>query len=175
MANLAGSYDPNAEPGGDFDPIPAGEYVAEIIDSDIEEISRRDNKGRRLKLTWKVAGGDFNGRLVWQRLNMWAENMNNLDMVQSIAQSQFAAVRHATGKVHVQDSNELHHIPCRIRVSVKTDQNYPPSNEVKNVAALEGAPTPAAAPAAFKAPPATAAKPAASGGGSAPWRQKQTA
>lgn len=175
MVNLAGSYDETAAPGGDFDPIPAGEYIAEIIDSAVDDISRRDDKGRCLKLTWRVKDGEFDGRLIWQRLNLWAENMNNLDKVRSIAEQQFAGIRHATGKVHVKDSEELHYIPCLIRVAVQVDKSgqYPPQNEIKSVKAVGGQ-GPASAPAPRAAPPRQPAPPANSGA-SAPWRQKQPA
>jgi hypothetical protein len=172
MANIAGAYDPNAEPGGDFDPIPAGDYRAKIIESDIEDVSSRNNYGRCLKLTWQIETGPYDGRLVWQRLNMWAEGMNNLDKVISIAQSQFAAIRQATGKIAPQDSSELHHIPCMIRVKVKTDSSgqYSPSNEVTSVKPVDGAPAGAnGAVPKFAAPQQSA--PANSSGGSAPWRK----
>lgn len=174
MANIAGAYDPNAEPGGDFDPIPAGEYRAKIIESDIEDVSSRNNYGRCLKLTWQIETGPYDGRLVWQRLNMWAEGMNNIDKVISIAQSQFASIRQATGKLAPQDSSELHHIPCTIRVKVKTDPSgqYSPSNEVTSVKPVGGAPAGAnGAVPKFAPPPQQQSAPANSGGGSAPWRK----
>lgn len=174
MANLAGMYDPNAEASGDFDPIPAGEYRAEIVESDIEDISKKDNKGRCLKLTWKVQGGEFDGRLVWQRLNMWGENMTNNDKVVSIAQSQFASIRQATGKANVNDSTELHHIPCMIRVAVKVDQSgqYAPQNEIKAVKAVAG--NSFGQPPAYSAPaqqqaPAQPSSPVQAGGQQRPW------
>lgn len=182
MANIAGAYDPNAEPSGDFDPIPAGEYRAKIIESEVEDVSRNNNYGRCLKLTWQVETGQFDGRLVWQRLNMWAEGMNNLDKVISIAQSQFAAIRQATGKATPQDSSELHHIPCLIRVKVKTDPNgqYPPNNEITSVKPVDGQPAQqGGAQQRFSPPqqsaPQQAAPPANQGGGSAPWRKPASA
>lgn len=173
MVQIAGHYDPDAEPSGDFDPIPAGRYRARIIESAIEEISKRDNKGRCLKLTWQVETGAYDGRLVWQRLNMWPENMNNMDKVTQIANSQFAAIRQATGRIAVQDSEELHHIACVIGVKVRTDPNgqYAPQNEVTSVGPADG--TPAAAPAAGPPRSAAPAAPAAPAGGKAagarPW------
>lgn len=158
MANIAGSYDPNAAPSEDFAPVPAGDYVAEIIDSAIEEISRQSAKGRCLKLVWKVNGGDFDGRQIWQRINLWPENMNNVQKVIEIANSQFASIRTATGVQFPNDTSELHHRPCMLRVTVRTDPNgqYAPQNEVKSVAALNAQP---AAPAATQ-PPAQRQAPA---------------
>jgi len=171
MANIAGAYDPNAEPSGDFEPIPAGEYRAKIIESDIEDVSRNHNYGRCLKLTWQIETGPYDSRLVWQRLNMWAEGMTNNDKVVSIAQSQFAAIRQATGKLTPQNSEELHHIPCMIRVKVRTDPSgqYGPSNEVTSVKPVDGGGVAANGAQQFAPPPQAASR------GSAPWRQTQTA
>lgn len=177
MVNIAGSYDENAEPSGDFSPIPAGTYRARIEEASIEDISKKDNKGRCLKLTWKVETGPHDGRLVWQRLNMWAENMNNLDKVISIANSQFAAIRQAVGKTIVNNTDELLQIPCDIYVTVVESAGYAPQNEVKSVkpagnpvqqAAQQRAP---AAPRQSAPPQQQRAAPAAGNGKAAPWRQ----
>ena len=175
--DLTGSYDEHAEPSGDFSPIPAGTYRARIEEASIEDISKKDNKGRCLKLTWKVETGPHDGRLVWQRLNMWAENMNNLDKVISIANSQFAAIRQAVGKTIVNNTDELLHIPCDIYVMVVESAGYAPQNEVKSVkpagnpvqqAAQQRAP---AAPRQSASPQQQRAAPAAGNGKAAPWRQ----
>ncbi len=137
MADLSqyGGYDQNAE-ASQFDRIPAGTYQAAIVESEIVDISDREDKGRCLKLTWKLMGGDFEGRLFWQRIYLYAANMSNLDKVISIANSQFAAVRQATGKVAPRNSDELHNIPCMITIGPqKNDANY---DEVKSVRAIEG-------------------------------------
>jgi hypothetical protein len=188
MANIAGSYDTEAQPSGDFEPIPAGEYRAKIIESSIEEISSTDNKGRCLKLTWQIETGPYDGRLVWDRLNMWAENMigkkgedagrDISGKVQSIANSQFAAIREATGRMTPQDSSELHDIPCTIRVAVRVDPTgrYQPSNEIKAVKPVaSGGQGRTAPPAQQRQAPQVNRAPANNSGESAPWRQRQTA
>jgi beta-mannanase len=175
--DLTGSYDEHAEPSGDFSPIPTDTYRARIEEASIEDISKKDNKGRCLKLTWKVETGPHDGRLVWQRLNMWAENMNNLDKVISIANSQFAAIRQAVGKTIVNNTDELLQIPCDIYVTVVESAGYAPQNEVKSVkpagnpvqqAAQQRAP---AAPRQSAPPQQQRAAPAAGNGKAAPWRQ----
>lgn len=169
MANISGAYDPNAEPSGEFEPLPAGEYRAKIIESEIEDVSKNNNYGRCLKLTWQVETGEFDGRLIWQRLNMWGENMKNNDKVVNIAQQQFAAIRQATGKVAPQDSKELEHIPCLVRVKVRMDPTgqYGPSNDVTSVKPVGGAVAPGGGQ-KFTPPPAAQGK-ANGTTGSAPW------
>ena len=185
MANLGGTFDATqVEPNGDFDPVPAGEYRAMIVDSEITAISEQNDFGKCLNLSWKIDGGPHDGRLVWQRLNLWAENFKSKKPEKSdaqvtqesrdIAQREFSSICHATGKLSVQDSEELHHLPCLIKVTIKTDKTgqYPPKNEVKGIKAADGT-KPAtggfggggqqAAPANQQA--------ANSGGGSLPWKK----
>ncbi|TPK59060.1 MULTISPECIES: DUF669 domain-containing protein [unclassified Mesorhizobium] len=186
MANIAGGYDVNAEASGDFDPIPAGDYRAKIIESSIEEISGKENKGRCLKLTWQIETGPYDGRLIWDRLNMWAENMIGKKgddigkdisaKVVGIANSQFAAIREATGKMAPQDSTELHHIACTIKIAVKpAEGQYSASNVIKSVKPVGGAAGGAGASNGQQrfTPPANQA--AAAQKSSAPWPRRQTA
>lgn len=179
MANISGSYDEHAETQTSFDPIPAGEYRAVLIDAEVDEISKRADMGRCLKLTWKIETGPHDGRLVWQRLNLWAKEMKNLDQVIQIANSQFASIRQATGITAPQDTDELLHIPCAIRVGIRHSEGYDPQNEVKSVKAVGGnAPASSQQPATRSAPPVTQkatvaaqAQQQASGGsgGKMPW------
>lgn len=151
MANLGGTFDATqVEPNGDFDPVPAGEYRAMIVDSEISPISEQNDYGRCLNLSWKIDGGEHDGRLVWQRLSLWAENFKSKKPEKSdaqvtqesrdIAQRELSSICHAVGKLNVQDSQELHHLPCLIKVTIKTDKTgqYPPKNEVKGIKAADG-------------------------------------
>jgi hypothetical protein len=174
MVNIANSYDQNAEVS-QFDRLPAfTNQRAKIINADVIEISDKENKGRCLNLTWQIETGAMDGRLFWQRLNLWPENMDNMEKVINIANSQFAAIREATGKLTPQDTDELLHIPCL--VSYGPQKKNPAYDEVKSVksAAAGGqqlqqrtAPSNTNSVPQQNAP----ARQAAGGGGSAPWRK----
>src|SRR5690606_37986986 len=102
-------------------------------------------------------------------------NMNNLDKVINIANSQFAEIRQATGKLTPSNTQELEHIPCMIRVAVVTDPSgqYDPKNEIKRVSAVGGASVQNHAPqnSASNGNQQQAQRQQASGGGSsAPWK-----
>lgn len=176
--DLNGAYDQSAAPQEDFGAIPAGEYEAEIIDSDVEEISKKESKGKCLRLTWKVLNGEYAGRQVWQRLNLWFEGAEKTPgKVVQIANGQFATVREATGVAAPVNSAELHNRPCVIRVSWEQDQGYAPKNEVKHVKAIGGQPTfsnaPAQAPASQqRQAPASSAPANAQAPRKAPWPSK---
>ena len=67
MANLEG-YDANDyEPAGDFSPIPEGEYVGIITESEWRDT--KSGNGRYLYVVVQVAEGDHQGRLLFDPLN----------------------------------------------------------------------------------------------------------
>ena len=59
-------FDPANEEGDNFDLVPSGEYVAEIIDAAIKVPQSGD--GHMLKLTFKIAEGEFESRQIWWQL-----------------------------------------------------------------------------------------------------------
>jgi len=177
---LSGQYDENAE-ANSYEPLPAGEYRAQIIDAKKEDVSKSNDYGECLQLIWQVIGGEHNDRLVFQRLNLWGQNMRSNDTVVRIANSQFAEIRKATGKETPRDTDELLHIPCLIRVAVTQDKNkeYDPRNEIKAVKALSGGAASKTAGTSAQpqgsTPPAQAAATARPWGHSAPPTTQSTA
>jgi hypothetical protein len=141
MANLFGSYDPNAEAQQEFSAIPTGEYLAVIVDSDMKPTKKED--GEYLELTYQVQEGEFKGRKVWARLNLKSSNAQAAE----IANRQFRSVREATGVMNPRDSQELHNKPHVIRVEfipsgTKQKNGYitdRDANEVKAWKKVEGA------------------------------------
>ncbi|WP_163842489.1 DUF669 domain-containing protein [Pseudoxanthomonas sacheonensis] len=110
MANLTGMYNPEAEAQQDFAPIPAGEYLARIVESDMKPT--KNNDGQYLELVYEIMDGEYAKRRLWARLNL--ENKN--DQTVEIANRQMASIREATGVAQPRDSQELHNKPHVVRV-----------------------------------------------------------
>lgn len=132
-------FDPNEhEPAQDFAPIPSGEYVAMITDSDMKPT--KNGAGEYLELTHQIIEGEFKNRLVWCRLNL--RNAN--DVAQRIAQQQLSAICHAIGMNQaIQDSAQLQNQPLIIRVEFvpeDTVKGYRAKNEIKAWKSCSGAP-----------------------------------
>jgi hypothetical protein len=107
-------------------------------------------------------------RLFWQRINLWWTGSEKTPgKVVQIANQQFAAVREATGQKVINDSEELHFIPCQVTYGKqKNDPNY---SEVKSVKAIGGMPDRQVS----SAPPRAANQSAAPATGArAPWPRK---
>ena len=153
MANIGNFDATQVAPQEDFTPLPTGEYVAQIVDSDLNPT--KNGNGHYLELTLQVTEGEGKGRKVWARLNLDNPNPKAVE----IAQRELSAICHAVGKMQVRDSQELHYKPLVIRVEfvpadgVKTTRD---GNEIKAWKAIAGGAVTQVAPGTAHATPASA-------------------
>lgn len=156
MADLGIDYNAEQyEPLKSYEPIPANEYEAVIVESERKPTSA--GTGERLSLTWLIISGEYEGRKVFDGLNLRNPNPKAVE----ISMRQLSAICHATGKLQIKDSAELHDTPCRIKVGVipagpdDKGVHREAKNEVKGYSPLQASgqppmarPNPVAAPAA---------------------------
>jgi len=132
MADLRGFDANNVEPSGDFDPIPAGKYLAVITESEMKPT--KAGTGHYLQLTFQIIEGPFQNRLLWARLNL--DNPN--DTTRKIAQGELSAICRAVGVLAPNDSVELHNLPLVIHVRCKKRNDTGEiTNEVKGYSKKE--------------------------------------
>lgn len=113
-------------PADSIEAIPAGWYNAQIDQSEMKPT--KDGSGAYLELRFSVLDGQYANRKVFGRLNL--RNAN--PVAQEIAYKQLSAICHATGVLQVQDSQQLHGRPMKIKVSVRAASgDYEASNELK--------------------------------------------
>jgi hypothetical protein len=128
MANLHG-FDANQvpPPSRNYEPVPAGEYLAVIIDSEMRP--NRAGTGSYLQLTFQLLKGEHKGRLLRARLNL--DNPNPTAV--AIAKAELAAICRAVGVLAPQDSTELHDLPLMIHVRcIRRLDNGEVVNEIKD-------------------------------------------
>ncbi|MCB1372403.1 MAG: DUF669 domain-containing protein [Rhodobacteraceae bacterium] len=169
MAHLGATFDATTvDPAAGFELFPAGQYVAQIVSSEMRPT--KDGGGQYLWLELDILEGPLQGRKLFDRLNL----VNASAQTVEIAQRTLSAICHATGRLQVQDSQELHLIPMIADVKVKPPKNgYGESNKVHYLPLDRGVaaqPRPAA-PAGT--PPSQPSRPAAPTGGfaNAPWKR----
>ncbi|MCK9327694.1 MAG: DUF669 domain-containing protein [Bacteroidales bacterium] len=142
-----------------FEPLPAGEYKAIIVASEMKRT--KDGNGRYLMLSLQVIDGEYANRIVFDRLNL--DNPNTQAV--RIAQAGLASICRAVGVMTPRDSAELHDKPLIAVLSVQpATENFGASNRVKGYKPLTGTSAQAsltAKPAAQSAPPKA--------GGKKPW------
>lgn len=165
MALLNGIYNPEAQAATEFAPIPTGEYLAQIVDSDMKPT--KNNTGEYLELTYEVVDGDYKGRRLWVRLNLVNTNPTAVE----IANRDFASIRAATGVANPRDSADLHRHVHIIRVDMiragetRGRKTYDrDTNEVRAWKALD------ASTAGFQSPTGPTPQPPA-GGTTPPWKR----
>lgn len=127
MANL-GNFDPNAhEEMQSFDPLPAGEYLAQVVSSEVKTNSAKT--GELLKMEWDILDGEYTGRKVFANYNLSHTNPKAAE----IGQRELAAACRAMGLGAVQDSEQLHAIPCVIKLKIRPAKGeYGPSNDISD-------------------------------------------
>ena len=134
MANLNGFNAANVEPAIDFDPIPAGKYLAVITASEMKPT--KTGNGTFLELSFQVLEGQYKNRMLWSRLNL---DNPNAQAVQ-IAQAELSAICRAVGVITPKDSIELHNLPLLVTVKVKKREDTGDLvNEIKAYAKKEAA------------------------------------
>ena len=125
MAEL--NFDATAiAPRASFEPIPAGKYQAVIIAS-VEKPTKAGN-GSYIEFQLEIIEGEFSKRRVWERVNL--NNPN--DQAVSIARATLSAICHATGKLKMRATEELHDLPMTIKVIQKVNKETGEiGNEIK--------------------------------------------
>ena len=129
MAQLNREFDSTVVPAGDpFELIPDGTVVTVVLDqSDMCQTKRGD--GQRLKCEYVVIEGPYEGRRLYENLNL----DNPSEKAVKIAERQLASLCAAAGKLKVSDSDELHGIPVLAKIGVEAESNgYPARNKIKS-------------------------------------------
>lgn len=148
MANLNGFDASRVEPSANYEPLPAGKYLAVIIESEMKPT--KAGTGEFLQMTFQVLDGPHKGRFVWARLNL---DNPNATAVQ-IAQADLAAICRAVGVLTPKDSTDLHNLPLTITVRCKKRADTGEiTNEIAGYAKKESPPPAASAVAAGSTPP----------------------
>ena len=114
------------EPSRELDPIPAGKYVAVIVDSEMKDT--RAGTGRYLQLEFEIMDGEYAGRKLWARLNIENPKAEAVRM----ARADLSAICRAVNVLTPNDSADLHNLPLVIKVHVRKDKNTGEiSNEIR--------------------------------------------
>lgn len=162
MAQLHRAFDANqVDPAASREPIPEGWYKVMMTESEMKPTKARD--GYYLETVMQVVEGPHKGRLLWDRLNLVNKNATAV----AIAERTLSAICHATGKMSVTDSAQLHNIPMEARVTfVPAKGEYKAKNEIDGYRRIGSAPAVDTPAPAQPASTQTAAAPAAS---APPW------
>ncbi|MCA8985814.1 MAG: DUF669 domain-containing protein [Planctomycetaceae bacterium] len=135
------------EPNDSFDPLPNGDYLCIITTSEMKPTKASD--GAYLELELQVIEGPYQGRKLWDRLNL--NNANETTV--KIAKGTLSAICRAVGVLQPTDSCELHDLPLVAKVACrKRDDTDELTNVIKSYKKRDAmAAVPASSPAPAKA------------------------
>ncbi len=134
MVSLNGFNANEVEPATEFDPVPAGKYLAVVTASEMK--TTKSGTGSYLELTFQIVEGQYKNRLLWSRLNL---DNPNATAVQ-IARSELSSLCRAVGVMAPNDSVDLHNLPLMITVKCKRrDDTGDIVNEIKGYSKREAA------------------------------------
>lgn len=160
MASFSFNSAEVAPTGNDFEPLPAGNYPAVALSS---EMKTTKAGGEMLTYKLQVTEGQYAGRVLFARFN----TVNASAKAQEIGLGQLSAFCRAAGVVEMTDTDDLLGRPVSVKVAVREAQNgYSAQNEVKGFASLTAAPSTPSYPAPPAAP--SAARP---GAAAKPWQK----
>jgi hypothetical protein len=122
------------EPLGSFEPLPVGEYVVVIESS--EKNPAKTGKGEYLQFVYNVIDGDYQGRKLFDRLNI----ENESEQAQMIARRALSSICRAIGVMNPHSTEELHDKPFVVKVGIRPAKGeYGPSNKITEYKAVDGA------------------------------------
>ena len=138
MAFLDTSFDINELPVSDksFEPVPAGWYNATIAGAEIK--STKAGNGQYIAVQYKIDGPTHAGRVVFGNLNI--KNPNS--KAEEIGRQQLGEVMRSIGLARVTDTDQLIGGSLQIKLTVKQDEQYGDSNEIKGFKAIAGSAAP---------------------------------
>lgn len=125
--------------GGDFSPIPAGWYTAQINSVELRDTKAGD--GAFLAVRWDVTGPSHQGRVVFANLNI----KNKSEKAEEIGRRQLGDIMRAGSLTSCSDTDELCGVNCEIKVTISKSEEYGERNEIKAYRSA-GDVAPAAAP-----------------------------
>lgn len=160
MAQLGDTFDATGiAPAQAFELLPPGTYKAQIVDSEIRVT--RNGTGKFLWIMLDILEGPYQGRKLFDQLNLVNPNPITVEM----AQRTLSSICHAVGQLQVTDSQQLHLRPMMIAVSIEPAKNgYSERNRVRYVVPKSERPS-----REQQAPPAAVSPPRPQ---TAPWARK---
>ena len=146
--------------GGGFDPVPAGNYTAAVTEASLE--TTKAGNGQYIKLRMDIEGPTHQGRVLFTNINIRNPNPK----AEEIGRQQLGDIMRAIGLSQVSDTDQLIGGRLQVKVTVKQDETYGPSNECKGFKAVEGSVPPAPAQ---SAPPGNGQAQEQPAGAKPPW------
>lgn len=136
MASIpVNELDPTTDRADDRTPVPVGDYLARIVESDVKPT--KAGTGITMPLVWQISDGEHGGRKIFENVNL--KNPNAVAM--QIGKKQLNSICDAIGvqlRPNDMDSLELHDRECWISVGIEPAKgDYPAKNVINGYHAIQ--------------------------------------
>lgn len=140
MALLSQSFDVNDLPAqqNDFTPLPEGWYTASINSAEIRDT--KDKTGQYIAIRYDITGPTHQGRVVFGNINI----KNKSTQAEEIGRQALGSIMRAIGLARVDDTDQLIGGNLQIKLAIRTQEGYEPTNDVRGYKAIEGGSLPQA-------------------------------
>jgi len=152
MVNLVGFDASRVEPNEPASAVPKGDYQEIIVESEKKPTIKGD--GSLLNMVLQIVEGQFKGRKLYDRLNLWNKN----EQAAKIAQGTLSAICRAVNVLTPERSEQLHNRTLTAVVDVSEYQGKL-RNEVKGYKPKQTGVVPPVTVTATGEPVATSGKP----------------
>jgi hypothetical protein len=134
MASLGQSFNEDDLPqsSGDFAPLPEGWYNAVINSALIK--NTKDNSGQYIAVRYDITGPTHQGRVVFGNINI----KNKSSQAEEIARQALGSIMRAIGLPRVDDTDQLVGGNLQIKLSIRAQDGYGPTNEVRGYKPIGG-------------------------------------
>ena len=131
-------------PKSDYDPLPKGEYMAIVTESQMK--ITKAGTGEYLALSMQIIEGKHSGRKIWENLNLHNPN----EVAETIARANLKAISEACGFAELDDTDQLNDIPFILVLDI--DRKDATRNRVMGYKRAGSGSAPSADPAASAKP-----------------------
>jgi len=140
MALLSQSFNINdlPTPSDDFAPLPDGWYTASINSAEIRDT--KDKTGQYIAIRYDILGPTHQGRVVFGNVNI----KNKSTQAEEIGRQALGSIMRAIGLARVDDTDQLIGGSLQIKLAIRTQEGYEPTNDVRGYKAIEGGSLPQA-------------------------------
>ena len=117
----------------EFAPLPEGWYDVSITKTELK--NTKTGNGQYISVRYKVNGPTHAGRVVFGNLNIRNQNQQ----AEEIGRRDLAALLTATGLTKILNTDALFGKRLMIKLKIRQQDGYEPSNDVKAYKAIDGA------------------------------------
>jgi len=133
MASFGQSFVADELPqSNNYDPVPEGWYNVVVHSAELKPT--KDNSGQYINVRYDITGPTHQGRVIYDIINI----KNKSSQAEEIGRQQLGNLMRAIGLAKVDDTDELIGGNIQVKVGIRQQEGYDPTNNVKAYKSLSG-------------------------------------